>query len=157
MKPINLKNIMFLTTLAAIINVAAIGCKDDNEDFDNGKVHVSNVYDSGCISSAYGEEEETFNVYNDGKTVFVSHSNRVVNCGYDSIMVDINVVNDTVWVKEIEMGESYADCMCMANTSYQINNLEKGEYTILIKLCENYNPYNNESCSIVKYQTLINL
>ena len=142
-------------------SVSVIGCKDDNEDFDNGKVHVSNVYNSGCVSSVIAEKsnsiEETFNVYSDGKTVFVSHNNREVNCGYDSIMVHINVVSDTIWVKEIEMGESYANCMCMANTSYQINNLEKGEYTILIKLCENYNPYNNESCSTVKYQTLINL
>ena len=154
-----MKNIILLTTLAAIINVAAIGCKDDNEDFDASKVHVSNVYDSGCIESYYEtkNEEETFNVYNDGKTVFVSHNNRAVNCGYNSIMVDINVVNDTIWIKEIEMGDCYADCMCLANTSYQINNLEKGQYTLLIKLCENYNPSNNENCSTVKYQTLINL
>ena len=96
--------------------------EDNNEDFDNGKVHVSNVYNSGCVSSVFAEKsnsiEETFNVYSDGKTVFVSHNNREVNCGYDSIMVHINVVSDTIWVKEIEMGESYANCMCMANTSY---------------------------------------
>ncbi|MBR3940349.1 MAG: hypothetical protein IKJ67_10330 [Bacteroidales bacterium] len=159
MKSINLKNIILLTIMAAITTAFAIGCKDDDGTLDTSKVKVSNVYDSGCVSPANsekgGENEETFNVYNDGKTVFVSHNNRVVFCGYDSISVDINVANDTIWVREVENGY-VTNCMCEVNTSYQINNLPKGQYTLLIKLCEN-DYCTPENCGAVKYQTMFNL
>ncbi|MBO7199988.1 MAG: hypothetical protein J6V54_01185 [Bacteroidales bacterium] len=162
MKTINLKNKVLFTIVVAMVGVAVISCKDDN-DADNKSVKVSNVYNSGCMGSAYspaqnskdGESEESFNVYNDGKTVFISHNNRVVFCGYDSISVSINVANDTIWVKEIEMG-GVTNCMCLANTSYQINNLPSGQYTLLIRLCEN-DYYNPEVCGPVKYQTTVNL
>ena len=162
MKTINLKNKVLFTIVVAMVGVAVISCKDDN-DLDDKSVKVSNVYKSGCMGSAYspaqnskdGESEESFNVYNDGKTVFISHNNRVVFCGYDSISVSINVANDTIWVKEIEMG-GVTNCMCLANTSYQINNLPSGQYTLLIRLCEN-DYYNPEVCGPVKYQTTVNL
>ena len=162
MKTINLKNKVLFTIVVAMVGVAVISCKDDN-DADNKSVKVSNVYNSGCMGSAYspdqnskdGESEDSFNVYNDGKTVFISHNNRVVFCGYDSISVSINVANDTIWVKEIEMG-GVTNCMCLANTSYQINNLPSGQYTLLIRLCEN-DYYNPEVCGPVKYQTTVNL
>jgi hypothetical protein len=162
MKTINLKNKVLFTIVVAMVGVAVISCKDDN-DLDDKSVKISNVYNSGCMGSAYspaqnskdGESEESFNVYNDGKTVFISHNNRVVFCGYDSISVSINVANDTIWVKEIEMG-GVTNCMCLANTSYQINNLPSGEYTLLIRLCEN-DYYNPEVCGPVKYQTTVNL
>ena len=162
MRKLNLKTQILFTFVVAMVGVAVISCKDDN-DADNKSVKVSNVYNSGCMGSAYspaqnskdGESEESFNVYNDGKTVFISHNNRVVFCGYDSISVSINVANDTIWVKEIEMG-GVTNCMCLANTSYQINNLPSGEYTLLIRLCEN-DYYNPEVCGPVKYQTTVNL
>ncbi len=162
MKTINLKNKVLFTIVVAMVGIAVISCKDDN-DLDDKSVKVSNVYNSGCMGSAYspaqnskdGESEESFNVYNDGKTVFISHNNRVVFCGYDSISVSINVANDTIWVKEIEMG-GVTNCMCLANTSYQINNLPSGQYTLLIRLCEN-DYYNPEVCGPVKYQTTVNL
>ena len=162
MRRLNLKTQILFTFVVAMVGVAVISCKDDN-DADNKSVKVSNVYNSGCMGSAYspaqnskdGESEESFNVYNDGKTVFISHNNRVVFCGYDSISVFINVANDTIWVKEIEMG-GVTNCMCLANTSYQINNLPSGEYTLLIRLCEN-DYYNPEVCGPVKYQTTVNL
>lgn len=162
MRRLNLKTQILFTFVVAMVGVAVISCKDDN-DADNKSVKVSNVYNSGCMGSAYspaqnskdGESEESFNVYNDGKTVFISHNNRVVFCGYDSISVSINVANDTIWVKEIEMG-GVTNCMCLANTSYQINNLPSGEYTLLIRLCEN-DYYNPEVCGPVKYQTTVNI
>ena len=162
MRKLNLKTQILFTFVVAMVGVAVISCKDDN-DADNKSVKVSNVYNSGCMGSAYspaqnskdGESEESFNVYNDGKTVFISHNNRVVFCGYDIIIVSINVANDTIWVKEIEMG-GVTNCMCLANTSYQINNLPSGEYTLLIRLCEN-DYYNPEVCGPVKYQTTVNL
>ena len=162
MKTINLKNKVLFTIVVAMVGVAVISCKDDN-DLDDKSVKISNVYNSGCMGSAYspaqnskdGESEESFNVYNDGKTVFISHNNRVVFCGYDSISVSINVANDTIWVKEIEMG-GVTNCMCLANTSYQINNLPSGQYTLLIRLCEN-DYYNPEVCGPVKYQTTVNI
>ena len=162
MRKLNLKTKILFTFVVAMVGVAVISCKDDN-DADNKSVKVSNVYNSGCMGSAYspsqnskdGESEESFNVYNDGKTVFISHNNRVVFCGYDSISVSINVANDTIWVKEIEMG-GVTNCMCLANTSYQINNLPSGQYTLLIRLCEN-DYYNPEVCGPVKYQTTVNL
>ena len=162
MRKLNLKTKILFTFVVAMVGVAVISCKDDN-DADNKSVKVSNVYNSGCMGSAYspdqnskdGESEDSFNVYNDGKTVFISHNNRVVFCGYDSISVSINVANDTIWVKEIEMG-GVTNCMCLANTSYQINNLPSGQYTLLIRLCEN-DYYNPEVCGPVKYQTTVNL
>lgn len=162
MRKLNLKTKILFTFVVAMVGVAVISCKDDN-DADNKSVKVSNVYNSGCMGSAYspaqnskdGESEESFNVYNNGKTVFISHNNRVVFCGYDSISVSINVANDTIWVKEIEMG-GVTNCMCLANTSYQINNLPSGQYTLLIRLCEN-DYYNPEVCGPVKYQTTVNL
>ena len=162
MRKLNLKTKILFTIVVAMVGVAVISCKDDN-DLDDKSVKISNVYNSGCMGSAYspaqnskdGESEESFNVYNDGKTVFVSHNNRVVFCGYDSISVSINVANDTIWVKEIEMG-GVTNCMCLANTSYQINNLPSGQYTLLIRLCEN-DYYNPEVCGPVKYQTTVNL
>lgn len=162
MRKLNLKNKVLFTIVVAMVGVAVISCKDDN-DLDDKSVKISNVYNSGCMGSAYspdqnskdGESEDSFNVYNDGKTVFISHNNRVVFCGYDSISVSINVANDTIWVKEIEMG-GVTNCMCLANTSYQINNLPSGEYTLLIRLCEN-DYYNPEVCGPVKYQTTVNI
>ena len=154
MRKISLKTIALFTIVVAMVGVVVTSCKDDN-DADNKSVKVSNVYNSGCMGSAYspaqnskdGESEESFNVYNDGKTVFISHNNRVVFCGYDSISVSINVANDTIWVKEIEMG-GVTNCMCLANTSYQINNLPSGQYTLLIRFCEN-DYYNPEVCGPV--------
>lgn len=162
MRKLNLKTKILFTFVVAMVGVAVISCKDDN-DADDKSVKVSNVYNSGCMGSAYspdqnskdGESEDSFNVYNDGKTVFISHNNRVVFCGYDSISVSINVANDTIWVKEIEMG-GVTNCMCLANTSYQINNLPSGQYTLLIRLCEN-DYYNPEVCGPVKYQTTVNI
>lgn len=161
MRKLNLKTKILFTFVVAMVG-PIISCKDDN-DLDDKSVKISNVYNSGCMGSAYspdqnskdGESEDSFNVYNDGKTVFISHNNRVVFCGYDSISVSINVANDTIWVKEIEMG-GVTNCMCLANTSYQINNLPSGEYTLLIRLCEN-DYYNPEVCGPVKYQTTVNL
>lgn len=161
MRKLNLKTKILFTFVVAMVG-PIISCKDDN-DANNKSVKVSNVYNSGCMGSAYspaqnskdGESEESFNVYNDGKTVFISHNNRVVFCGYDSISVSINVANDTIWVKEIEMG-GVTNCMCLANTSYQINNLPSGQYTLLIRLCEN-DYYNPEVCGPVKYQTTVNI
>ena len=78
MKTINLKNKVLFTIVVAMVGIAVISCKDDN-DADNKSVKVSNVYNSGCMGSAYspaqnskdGESEESFNVYNDGKKVFI--------------------------------------------------------------------------------------
>ena len=171
MRKLNLKTKILFTFVVAMVGVAVISCKDDN-DADNKSVKVSNVYNSGCMGSAYspaqnskdGESEESFNVYNDGKTVFINYTFedsknyrliQVVFCGYDSISVSINVANDTIWVKEIEMG-GVTNCMCLANTSYQINNLPSGQYTLLIRLCEN-DYYNPEVCGPVKYQTTVNI
>ena len=149
------KAILKVTALAIAVmgSISIMSC--DKEEI-NEDAYVSNMVKSDCLgmpkSSETSEDSIVFNYEN--HTLFVEHHNHIINCGHDSISVSVNVANDTIWIKELDFGEE-ANCICNVTNSYQINNLEKGRYVVVVRNCTRMGNY-PEGCRIV-YQGILNI
>ena len=149
------KAILKVTALAIAVmgSISIMSC--DKEEI-NEDAYVSNMVKSDCLgmpkSSETSEDSIVFNYEN--HTLFVEHHNHIINCGHDSISVSVNVANDTIWIKELDFGEE-ANCICNISNYYQINNLEKGRYVVIIRNCYRMGNF-PESCKIV-YQGILNI
>ena len=131
MKTLKLKTA--LLALAAVGMLSISSCKKEKEV---KNLSVSNISYTDCLS----ESKNTFNkdlsdpdsiVYSyENNTLYITHYNLDVPCG-NEIYVNIDKRNDTIDILE------WADdvnCYCTVNNSFQINNLEKGNYILVFKI-----------------------
>lgn len=149
-------SLKFLLLALAAAGVLSISSCEKGEESNSEKPIVSNTMKTECLSSVISSHfsPDSIIVYynNSNRTIHVEHYNHVINCGHDSIDINVVSTNDTIWIKEIDFGEE-ANCTCSLNNLYQINNIEKGQqYTIIIENCSRNSLH--ENCNIVYNQIL---
>ena len=132
-----MKNIFLKTALAMVVTgmLFATACKKDKSE---NALTVSGVSFTPC----HGGDEKSFDnpdsvaVTVSNKTVYVTHYNLYVNCGWQDIDVQCRLSNDSVYVREYEITPVQADCECETDNSFQIDGLPGGRtYTLVIEFC----------------------
>jgi len=147
MKKSIFKTVLPLLAVALVGVVFATSCKKDKNENKANELTVSDISFTPC--NHHGSEDKGFyNLdsvavsYSNG-TVYVTHYNLGVNCGWQDIEVQCRQSHDTIFVKEIEVTPVQADCMCETNNSFSINNV-KGQRTMVFEschpvICQTYN------------------
>lgn len=136
-----MKNLLLLFVF--LFAVMVTGCDKNDEKVGNDKLPsikvlgVANLTGSNCLNNAYTaieDEEETFyaKLQTDG-ILQVEHNNLSTNCDYQGIKVSAELAGDSIIIVENELGEGAANCICLRNISFSLNDIKKGIY--IIKLC----------------------
>lgn len=142
-KPIHYKFMLALTG-AAMLLATACGEKENNNP-NNGDASmgaVSNISYTDCKSHTdratkahpmWGDPDSVSVSYANG-TVYITHYNLLVNCGFtmSGILVDVDVDGSTITIHESENPTGpQAYCMCATDNSFQLNNVPQGTYTLV--------------------------
>lgn len=138
-----------LLFLFAALTLSMTACKK-TDTIAEDSFAVSNIVFSDCLQHhSSGEIKGLHNPdsisidYHNG-TIYVTHYNLIVNCGFENVNVNIDVASDTITILENGSPES-ADCMCEIDNSFEIKNVPSGSYTVIIKnwdpdpYCQTYN------------------
>ena len=136
MKKSIFKTVLPLLAVALVGVVFATSCKKDKNEDKANELTVSDITFTPCHGS---DEKGPYNPdsvavsYSNG-TVYVTHYNLWVNCGWEDIEVRCRQSHDTIFVKEIEVTPVQADCECETDNSFSINNV-KGQRTMVFESC----------------------
>lgn len=133
-----MKNLLLLFVL--LFAVMVTGCDENDEKTGNEKLSgnevlcVTDLAGSSCLNNAYTaieDEEETFyaKLQADG-ILQVEHKNLSTNCDYQGIKVSAELAGDSIIITENELGEGAANCICLRNISFSLNDIKKGIYII---------------------------
>ena len=135
MKKLIFKTVLPLLAVVLLAVALATSCKKDKSE---NALAVTGVSFTPC----HGGDEKSFDnpdsvaVTVSNKTVYVTHYNLDVNCGWQDIDVQCRLSNDSVYVREYEITPVQANCSCETNNSFQINGLSGGRtYTLVIEFC----------------------
>lgn len=130
------------TVFLALLLVGALAASScDKEKGDDSSAAVSNISFTPCgnhtdalakADPIWGDPDSVSIRYANG-TVFITHYNLEVNCGFeqDGVAVDIAVDGSTITISEHEVGYPLADCMCTTDNSFRIDNIPSGTYTLV--------------------------
>lgn len=123
---------LLLPLLVALI-FSTVNCQK-NEDRENGIIEVSNLAWSECITadSVISAVDSVSCRIHDEK-IFIERYNHAETCCFDTILVDISLSNDTLIVYERIYPQYDNNCLCIINSSFQVNNIPNGTYTLLFK------------------------
>ncbi len=131
-----------LLTMALTGILLVTSCKKDKNETkssEDSAICISNISFTDChpdleTKGPYNSDSIAINISN--KTVYVTHYNLTVNCGWQDIDVQCRTSNDSVYVREIEISPAQANCICETNNSFQINNLPGGRtFTFVFESC----------------------
>lgn len=96
--------------------------------------YASNIVWSDCITtdSVISMIDSVSCLVHDDKLLFERY-NHAEACGFDTILVDISIRNDTLLVYERVYPEYNNNCIRIINSSFQVNNVPHGTYTLIFK------------------------
>lgn len=130
--------------LVAVLVLTITACeKGEKNPTETTKINVSNIVSTDCLNEngngikGIYESDSVFFSYQDG-TLNVTHYNLSVNCGFDSVTVNVQMSGDTIIIDEYGYPDNQ-NCVCDINNSFQINNIPRGMYTIIMR---NWTPSN---------------
>ena len=146
MKKSIFKTVLPLLAVALLGVVFATSCKKDKNENKANELTVSDISFTPCNHGSYDKgpyNPDSVAVSYSNGTVYVTHYNLWVNCGWQDIEVRCRQSHDTIFVKEIEVTPVQADCECETNNSFSINNV-KGQRTMVFEschpvICQTYN------------------
>ena len=65
--------------------------------------------------------------------LYVSHRHMVVNCGYDTVVAEIKLIDDTIAIHEKEVCYDYMTrCLCNTDVAYQVTGIPRGRYAVKV-------------------------
>lgn len=143
------KILLSLLMVAMVLSLAA--CKKTDKTL-KPNFTVSNIEFTDCrhhhasrgAKGMYNPDSISINYHNG--TVYITHYNLAVNCGFKRVYVDIDVYSDTIRILESGYPVN-ADCICDIDNSFEINNVPSGLYTVIIENWDS-NPY----CQTYRFQ-----
>ena len=146
MKKSIFKIVLPLLAVALMGVVFATSCKKDKNENKANELTVSDISFTPCNHGSYDKgpyNPDSVAVSYSNGTVYVTHYNLWVNCGWQDIEVRCRQSHDTIFVKEIEVTPVQADCECETDNSFSINNV-KGQRTMVFEschpvICQTYN------------------
>jgi len=118
--------------------VVALGCdklrnlKIDEIKISNTLFNVSNITFSKC-KKALKSNENASNVQVNGKSLYITHNDILLNCGFEEVNVTVLVNGNTIELN-VEESPVNANCVCPVDISYSVGEFEKGTYLLIIKL-----------------------
>ena len=104
------------------------GCEKEKKT-ETGNINVSNVSFTSCISHRVHNQDSIVVSTNNG-TIYVTHYNLEVNCGFEKIDVNTQISGDTIIVTERGVPDNTANCLCDVNNLFQLNNVPQGRYLL---------------------------
>lgn len=122
-------NVLLLTALSFLAT-----CCQKHNDFNDGTIKLSNLVWSSCIpvDSVTSVADSVSCCVHDGK-IFIERYNHAETCGFDTILIDITLTNDTLFFYEKVYPQYDNNCLCIINSSFQVNDIPTGTYTLLFK------------------------
>lgn len=124
----SIKSQCFLLISFMIISCFFISCKEDNE---NKGLNNKIISLSAC---KYNQTKEdyvySFSYYVNGSSLFIQKENAYYNCCIDSIIINSNINDDTLFIYEIESAPNPCNCICPRDIQYSISNIPIGEYIV---------------------------
>ena len=103
-------------------------------EMDCHETHNTRVNYSECLSLQRDDSSITSSVRYENGTLYFTHENLDVNCGFAGITVEPEINGQTINVTIIEVEGEPMDCYCLINANYTIDNIKQGTYTIIVKL-----------------------
>ncbi|MBO7134575.1 MAG: hypothetical protein J6W06_10520 [Bacteroidales bacterium] len=103
-------------------------------EMDCHETHNTRVNYSECLSNQRDDSSITSSVRYENGTLYFTHENLDVNCGFAGITVEPEINGQTINVTIIEVEGEPMDCYCLINANYTIDNIKQGTYTIIVKL-----------------------
>lgn len=122
-----------LLFLLVALTFSTMSCQK-NGTRENGRIEVCNLTWTECITAdsvINAVDSVSCRVHND--KIFIERYNHAETCGFDTILVDISLSNDTLIVYERVCPQYDNNCLCIINSSFQVNNIPDGTYTLLLK------------------------
>lgn len=122
-----------------LLSIGFAGCSDDEKT--NEQIKPKNVYYSGCKTSSsnakstngfLSETEIIALSAKKGGWLLVDHKNIMCNCCTEKILVNISTDKGVILV-DIDEDEHSCNCVCPFDISYEIGELEKTTYTLIIR------------------------
>lgn len=112
----------------AVISFNFISCKEDKDTKDlNNKI----ISLSDCKSNQTKVDYVySFSYYVNGNSLFIQKENAYYNCCIDSIIINSQINNDTLFIYEIESTSNPCNCICPRDIQYSISNIPIGAYTV---------------------------
>ncbi|MBX9186593.1 hypothetical protein HCG69_00595 [Bacteroides sp. K03] len=138
-----MKNLLLLFVL--LFAVIMMGCDKNDEKTGNEKLPgnevlcVTGLTGSNCLNNAYTaieDEEEIFYAKLQANILQIEHRNLSTNCDYQGIKVSAELIGDSIIIAENELGEGAANCICLRNISFSLNDIKKGTYIIKLSFKE---------------------
>ena len=134
-----MKKTFLSLALLALVVVVCIGMttneRDKEKDTTFKELTVSNLRKTDCRHGLINPKlRDSISVSYKENTLFVEHYRYSIPCGQDSLNVYASISNDTIWIEEAVYGLG-ANCICWFNSFYQIDNIEKGNYVVIIENC----------------------
>lgn len=103
-------------------------------EIDCHETHNTRVNYSECLSLQRDDSSITSSVRYENGTLYFNHENLDVNCGFAGITVEPEINGQTINVIITEVEGDPADCYCLINANYTIDNIKQGTYTIIVKM-----------------------
>lgn len=135
---------VFSALLITVLAFSMAACeKNEKATTDLANLKVSNIVSSDCLlhnesnnntKGLYNPDSMTVS-YNNG-TIYITHYNATVNCGFEKVNVHATISGDTIKITERSYPDD-ANCLCEIENSFEINNVPHGTYVILL---ENWEP-----------------
>lgn len=135
MKKLNLIRSQCIILFMTVLSLTFIGCKSDEERIETN--NKSYYYYSECKNHQEKTPgfEYSFNYHVNGNDLFIEKENQDYNCLADSIIINSNIIHDTLFIYEIPYYSSgiEANCLCPRDINYSITNIPIGEYIVKVR------------------------
>jgi hypothetical protein len=141
---------------ALLLFYVCLGCSDHRHrptTPEGGAPSGGVVYHSACLlHGARAAAADSFRQdcvaweYDGAGTLLLKHSAAPFNCCHDSLLANVTIRGDTIWVEEREtLNHGGCSCLCVYELHVQIVDLAAGSYQI--RLREKYLPESEEALS----------
>ena len=129
-----MKKYLLFTILAVF---AFAGCKKEGEQTG---LQISKIAFTECHSHREAGQKgihhpDSVVVSCKRQTIHVTHHYLTVICGWDHIDVQCRTSNDSIFILEVAT-PNLANCICETDNSFQINNVPKGNHTLVFESCD---------------------
>ena len=129
---------LFVLTGVAL-NMASCSTEEPEEQ-PLSEAYIASLMDSGCKEDVFdnyesktwdNETQTMFSICLEGNVAKCKFENLIYACDFPPANVDLTTEGNNIYIVEYPSSDM-ADCLCTADVSFDIMNIESGEYCLYI-------------------------